>query len=292
MTQNYKVVGNGKVDVVVEAGLGSCLAEWLPMARRLSKKGKTVLLYERFGINLSTPAKEARTPKQIAWELHKLLKKVPHKEKVILLAHSQGGLYAQQFCRLYPELVEKLVLLDPLSANDNDFKEKLSEKEYKSSGVDKSSSFRTMQTLAKLHLGGITKRIMKGAPPFYYFHDFSKEETKEILGAFSKAGHARTALLEYQEAHRKENVAALRKKEGFPEIPLVLVTHASEPAIRENMEFGHNTRKFAEKIEKMWQELMKEYLEFSPQSEWISAKKSTHYIHLMEMELVEAAVLD
>ena len=97
---------------------------------------------------------------------------------MILLAHSQGGLYAQQFCRLYPELVEKLILLDPLSANDNDFKEKLSEKEYKSSGVDKSSSFRTMQTLAKLHLGGITKRIMKSAPPFYYYHDFSKEETK------------------------------------------------------------------------------------------------------------------
>ena len=109
MTQNYKVIGSGKVDVVVEAGLGSCLAEWLPMARRLSKKGKTVLLYERFGINLSAPAKEARTPKQIAGELYKLLKKVPHKEKVILLAHSQGGLYAQQFCRLYPELVEKLV---------------------------------------------------------------------------------------------------------------------------------------------------------------------------------------
>lgn len=35
---------------------------------------------------------------------------------------------------------------------------------------------------------------------------------------------------------------------------------------------------------------MKEYLAFSPKSEWIEAKKSTHYIHLMEMEIVKQAI--
>ena len=50
--------------------------------------------------------------------------------QITILAHSQGGLYAQQFARLYPEMVEKLVLLDLLSANDNRFKSELSKREY------------------------------------------------------------------------------------------------------------------------------------------------------------------
>lgn len=290
MTQNYKIIGNGPVDIVVELGLGSCLAEWLPMARMLSGEGHTILLYERFGINQSPPARNPRTPWNIAEELYQMLSKIPHKGKIILLAHSQGGLYAQQFCRRYPELVEKLILLDPLSARDNDFKEKLSKKEYRSSGVDKSGSFRVMKTLARLHLGEITKKLMKSAPPFYYYHEYSEEETEEMLGAYTKVLHAGTALEEYEQAHKRENVEMLQKKDGFPEIPLILITHSPELAIRENMEFGRNARAFAERIETMWQEQMKQYLKFSPQSVWIQAEKSTHYIHLMEPERILWAV--
>lgn len=156
--------------------------------------------------------------------------------------------------------------------------------------MDKSGSFRVMQTLARLHLGEITKKLMKNAPPFYYYHEFSKGETEEILGAYAKVLHARTALEEYEQAHKRENVDVLQKKDGFPDIPVILITHSSELAIKENMEFGHNTRAFAERVETMWQEQMKQYLEFSPQSVWIRAEKSTHYIHLMEPERVREAV--
>jgi len=48
------------------------------------------------------------------------------RERIILL-HS----LAQQFARLYPDMVKGIVLLDPLSANDNQFKQQLTEKSIK-----------------------------------------------------------------------------------------------------------------------------------------------------------------
>lgn len=95
--------------------------------------------------------------------------------------------------------------------------------------------------------------------------------------------HAKTALQEYEETHKREHIELLQTKEGFSSILLILVTHSSPLAIEESMQFGNSTREFATKIEQMWQEKMKKYLAFSPKSEWIEAKKSTHYIHLMEI---------
>ncbi len=287
---NYQIFGEGLVNIVVEMGLGSCIGEWEPLAGLLAKENHTVLVYERAGINHSEASAEKRKPQQIAEELHELLKSIPHAEKIIILAHSQGGLYAQQFCRLYPDIVEKLILLDPLSASDNEFKEKLSVEEYKKSGVDKILNFKIMYRLARLKLGFITKAMLKKAPPFYYYHSFTKEETEDILNCVKNPVHAQTVIEEYELAHMDENIKHLQSKGQFPDIPLILVTHASNLAIQENMLFGNNTKEFAEKVENMWQQIMKEYLTFSTASQWISATKSTHYIHLTEPELVEDLV--
>lgn len=283
--QRYQIFGQKPVEIVVEMGLGSCLSEWMPMARRL-EGSYGVLLYERAGINQSQKSDCERTPKNIANELYELLETIPHTEKIILLAHSQGGLYAQQFCRLYPNLVKKLILLDPLSANDMRFKDHLSKQEYKKSGVDKSMNFKIMRVLAQLKLGNLTKMLLKNAPPLYYYKDYQQEEINDILNSVKRVDHATTALEEYRNAHEAIHVNTLISKDGFPDIPLILITHSSELAIEESMRFGGNDKVFATKIENMWQELMKEYLTFSQHAIWIQAQKSTHYIHLQEPQRI------
>lgn len=292
MKHYYKIFGNQPVSIVVEMGLGACLSEWIPVAKKLSDVygDYGVLLYERAGINKSEASEDARTPVNIATELHDLLQEVNHMDEIILIAHSQGGLYVQQFCRLYPEMVKGIILLDPLSARDNEFKSSLSAKEYKKSGVDKSNNFKIMKTAAKLKMGFLVKKLLKNAPPFYYYKNYSKEETDEILGSCDKAVHAETALEEYETSHIGKEIEHLSVKGDFPDIPLILITHSSELAIKENIQFGNNTEEFAAKIEKMWQNLMKEYLSFSEKSYWVQALKSTHYIHLTEPELVEESL--
>ncbi len=291
--QYYKIAGKLPLRFVVEMGLGACIEEWMPFAEQLVEQSASqpgcsggVLLYERYGINRSPAPENTRTPYHIAQELQQLLAQIEHTEKVILIAHSQGGLYAQQYARLFPERVEGILLLDPLSARDYLFKEKLSSKQYTQSGVDKSSNLILMKKLVKMKMGWLVKKMMKNAPPFYYFQNFSSKEENVILNSYTNITHLDTAYQEYVLAHDKKEIQALEKKEGFPDIPLTLITHDSEFAIKESMQFGNNTREFAEKVENMWQDIMKEYLTFSKTTKYIQAKSSGHYIHLSDMETV------
>ena len=117
---NYKIFGSKIVDLVIEMGLGACIAEWESLAGELGKD-HGVLVYERAGINHSDKSDKERTPTNIAKELMDLLDEVPHDEKIVIIGHSQGGLYASEFCGIFPEIVKGLILLNPLSTEDNRF---------------------------------------------------------------------------------------------------------------------------------------------------------------------------
>ena len=260
---NYKIFGNETVDIVIEMGLGACIAEWESLARELGKN-HGVLVYERAGINHSDKSDRDRTPTNIAKELMNLLDKIPHDEKIVIIGHSQGGLYASEFCGIYPETVKGLILLDPLSIEDNRFKNELTAKELKRSGADKSKNFIILEILARLGLKGVVKKVMSQASPFYYTN-FSEEQKEDILNSLVNHTHLYTCREEYRLAHDEE-------------------------AILENMEFGRNSRSFAVRIEQLWQEIMKVYLDYSERAIWMQAKKSTHYIHLTEPELIIESV--
>ena len=285
---NYKIFGSKTVDVVIEMGLGACIAEWESLARELGKD-HGVLVYERAGINHSDKSDKERTPTNIAKELKRLIDEIPHEEKIVIIGHSQGGLYASEFCGIYPEIVKGLILLDPLSIEDNRFKKELTVKELKKSGADKSNNFTILEILTKLRLKGLVKRIMSQAPPFYYA-SFSEEQKEDILNSYVNMVHLHTCREEYRLAHDDATLKNMISKDNYPDIPIILVTHSSEEAIKENMEFGGNSRAFAVRIEQLWQEIMKEYLDYSERSVWNRAKKSTHYIHLTEPEIVVESV--
>ena len=281
---NYTIFGSKTVDVVIEMGLGACIAEWESLARELGKN-HGVLVYERAGINHSDKSDKERTPTNIAEELKRLIDEIPHDEKIVIIGHSQGGMYATEFCGIYPEIVKGLILLDPLSIEDNRFKMELTARELKKSGADKSKNFIILEILARLGLKGVVKKVMSQAPPFYYA-GFSEEQKEDILNSLVNITHLNTCREEYRLAHDDEALRNMVSKDKYPDIPIILVTHSSEEAIQENMEFGRNSRSFAVRIEQLWQEIMKVYLDYSERAIWMQAKKSTHYIHLTEPELI------
>ena len=285
---NYTIFGSKTVDVVIEMGLGACIAEWESLARELGKN-HGVLVYERAGINHSDKSDEERTPTNIAEELKRLIDEIPHDEKIVIIGHSQGGMYASEFCGIYPEIVKGLILLDPLSIEDNRFKKELTARELKKSGTDKSKNFIILEILARLGLKNVVKKVMSQAPPFYYA-GFSEEQKEDILNSLVNITHLNTCREEYRLAHDDEALRNMVSKDKYPDIPIILVTHSSEEAILENMEFGRNSRSFAVRIEQLWQEIMKVYLDYSERAIWMQAKKSTHYIHLTEPELIIESV--
>ena len=285
----YRTFGRQKVRIVVELGLGACIGEWWHIADRLAEHGG-VLIYERAGISNSKPSKNPRTPQAIAEELKLLLDTLPHEEKLILIAHSQGGLYAQQFARRYPDMVQGLILLDPLTAEDNRFKTLLTPAEYKMSGVEKASNLGLFRVMALLKLGFLIKLLVKNAPPFYYYSHFSRAAKKYILRSYTKAASYKTAMAEYRLSHSPEHIDGLKSAEGFPPIPVALLTHSCEICAGEIMEFGGATSELAIKIEDIWQDIMKAYLSFGSVSRHFLADKSGHYIHLTQPELLDEAI--
>ncbi len=284
----YFTFGTGQPNVVVEESMGSCSAEWWHIAEKLSER-YTVLVYDRAGYGKSSRSKLQRTPKNVASELFQLLESIGVEDSVVLIGHSLGGLYAEQFARAHPELIAGLVLLDPMSANDNVFKEKLSAEEYKQSGVDKTSGLKLGSRVCKAHLGFLLKSFLKKAPPFYYYN-FDKEAQEYLFSALTKASLYETAIEEYKMAHDECEVANLKTKGSFPAIPLVLITHASKAAIDEIIYYGNMKKEGAEKVEALWQTLMKECLNYTPKAKFIQAEKSSHYIHLTEPNLLWTAL--
>lgn len=287
----YAILGSQSVSIVIEMGLLSCMGEWWHVAEWLSQQYGGVLLYERAGVNNSQTQTAKRTPRAIAEDLKALLDTIPHESKLIFIAHSQGVLYVQQFTRLYPGMVKGMILLDPLSADDNRFRQHLTMEEFKKSGVDKFKNLKPSYTIAKLHLGFIIKALMKGAPPFYYKKDFSQEAKKYILDSFVKPAFYKTAMEEYSLSHEEAEITGLKTREGFPNIPLVLITHSSGVYEKEIIEFGGTTKELAHKIESIWQAIMKEYLTFSDTSKYMEAKSSGHYIHLTEPGLLDKGIV-
>lgn len=248
--QYFRIMGQEPVKFVIEMGLGACVEEWNILTHCLKDKGG-VLVYERAGIGRSKSSDSLRTPDTIAKELHELLGTVNHDTKIILIAHSQGGLYAQQYIRMYPKEVKGLIL----------------------------------EKMVNLKLGWLVKKMMKNAPPLYYA-EFSKEDADAILNSYTNKEHLKTCYQEYICAHDKKNLQGLINKGDFPNIPLTLIIHSSKFAIEESMQFGNNSREFASRIEDMWQGIMKEYLDFSTMSTFLQAEHSSHYIHLTEPELI------
>ncbi len=283
----YKIIGSGDLTFVIDTCLGSCSAEWWQISESLSKKGK-VLVYDRAGYGKSSVSMLKRTPQNIAIELYKLLNTLRIESDIIFVGHSQGGLNTIEFSLMYPDCVKGLILLDPATPFDNEFKELLTAQEYKKSGVDKTSSIKKDQIITSFGLGFTLKPLLKKAPPFCYF-DFTDESKSYLLQALCKNNTYKTALEEYHFSHDQmytNNIVNAIKNSPLENIKVKLITHSSEFYVNELKNYGNLETHTAEKIEIIWQNLMKRYLSLSDDSEHIIAPNSGHYIHLTDLEVL------
>jgi hypothetical protein len=276
--------------VIVETAMATCNAEWWHLAERWSEKF-CVLLYDRAGYGSSSASTLPRTPVNVANELSELINALGIQKKVILIGHSLGGLYAQQFARLFPDKVHALILLDPVSANNHIFKQKLNSREYYQSGIDKSKNLKLGLVVSSLKLGFLLKSLLRKAPPFYYFNEFTKDAEDCILNNLTQRKLYKSAISEYQFIEFGNEIMSLKEKNDFPDIPLSLICHDPKIMTAEIEEYGGADKATAIKIDDMWVSLMKEYLHFSSKAIYRQAQNSGHYIHLSDPNVIWETLL-
>jgi pimeloyl-ACP methyl ester carboxylesterase len=109
--------GSGGPTVVFESGIAATNLNWRHIQEAISGFSHTVS-YDRAGLGWSSPAKTARTPANIATELHSMLETAGIKPPFILVGHSFGGLVMRRYAQLFPKDVAGLVLVDPMRCEE------------------------------------------------------------------------------------------------------------------------------------------------------------------------------
>lgn len=236
----YTVQGNGPL-VVIMHEMGSSSAEWLHIQEKLSNHF-TVLAYDRPGYGKSGVYTKERTGGIIAEELHLLLTHLSLNKPVVLIGDRMGGFYALTFAKIYPDKVQSLVLVNPITYHNDLFKERL-EPVYYSNLIDRRPSIKLTRTLASIGL----LRFMKPLPA-------KIENTrirKAVLSYNSKPQTYDTMLDESGSAFKK--TVKQYAKESLPAVPATVVHHNIE-SYQRYLRTLYLAYYEAREIEEIWQD--------------------------------------
>jgi pimeloyl-ACP methyl ester carboxylesterase len=107
----------GGPTVVFESGIGATNLNWRHVQSTVSDFTATAS-YDRAGLGFSSPCRSARTPANIASELHEMLRQAHIEPPFILVGHSFGGLVVRRYALNYPDEVAGVVLVDPMRCEE------------------------------------------------------------------------------------------------------------------------------------------------------------------------------
>ena len=104
---------DGSPTVILEQGLGGASPAWVLIQPEVAKVTR-VCAYDRAGLGWSDPAPKGtpRDGKEVASELHTLLRKANVTGPYVMVGHSFGGLYTLYFSYRYADEVAGVVLLE------------------------------------------------------------------------------------------------------------------------------------------------------------------------------------
>ncbi|HEX4284140.1 MAG TPA: alpha/beta hydrolase [Terracidiphilus sp.] len=103
--------------VIFESGIAATHLNWIEIQRVVSGFAATAS-YDRGGLGWSSPCVSARTPSNVAAELHGMLECAGIKPPYVLVGHSFGGFIMRRFAGAYPREVSSVVLIDPMRCDE------------------------------------------------------------------------------------------------------------------------------------------------------------------------------
>lgn len=114
----HELPADGNKPVVILLGGGPGFSSWNlePIQMQINNWGYATYLMDMLGIGENRQALNPTQPVLQQWiaQIHSLQQEVSPQQPVVLVSHSWGALMAMLYMRDYPEMVEKLILLNPV----------------------------------------------------------------------------------------------------------------------------------------------------------------------------------
>lgn len=111
---NIFCTGSGSPTVIFEAGGGDDSSSFRAVQPGLSGFTR-ICAYDRAGVGFSDPSPWPSTAVNSVADLHRLVQAISPGRSVILVGHSNGGLYVPLYAATYPKDVAGMVLIDPFT---------------------------------------------------------------------------------------------------------------------------------------------------------------------------------
>ena len=259
-------VGEGSPTVVLDAGLGGFSLDWSLVQPELAATTR-VCAYDRAGYGWSDPSPHARTPSQIADELHTLLVNAGIQGPYVLVGHSAAGKDVRLFANRYPQVVVGMVLIDARheSVDTNRSPEALA--------AEHTQQRRFQRTIWAAARIGLVRAFWAAAWPqvFPATQNLSTETRAEIGVLQARSQQVKTVLRE--DALLTHDNAQLSSAPSLGDVPLMVL------AAGQNVEH-----------DPLWLPAQQQLAGLSSNAKLIVVEGSSHYIHWDQPMLVAGAI--
>lgn len=267
----YFIEGTGKKVVAIMVGMGCNLYDWLDIVHEISKSCRVIVIH-RPGIGNSKLHKNGSTTEIASKDMYNLLKELNIEEKIILVGHSYGGLCVQHFARLYPEVVEGIVLVESASMEAYKYSE------LELPVINETDSDEEYIRIWTQYSQCTKEQLMEEIKPTLSSKQLllPMDIQKELLEINVRPEIYINQLSEILDL--RNNVQNIKNVGEFPSIPLKILVRDAEYSINEWIQEGAPKIE-AERLENLNLSLQKDLKKLSPFNELKIIEKSNHCIN-------------
>jgi pimeloyl-ACP methyl ester carboxylesterase len=226
---NMVCTGKGSPTIVFMQGFNGGITDWRDVREPVSALTRSCF-YDRAGFGFSDPSDKPMTSESIADDLHKLLRAAGIKDRVVLVAHSMGGLYATYYADKFFADLAGMVLVDP--SFDGQFNYARSAEDEKALQLDADQFYSSMKSCAAFAQAG---ELSPGNPHnCFQIPSVTPNETEYLTHLFQQPSYyaAMRSQFENYTPVQGSTLAGDQEhnlKRSFESMPLVVLTAGLQP---------------------------------------------------------------
>lgn len=274
--------GTGSPTVLLVAGAGDIGAIWEPVQLGLQEQTR-VCSYDRPGLGWSDFAPGEQSIESQMTLLHNLLQTAEEPGPYIVVGHSIGGVMARTFAAAYPDETAGVVLVD--SSVEGQFAalpDEISDSNEAAALVF--SACRLVQPFGLIRLLGL------GNARAASFDLLSEDAQKAVAATFHQTRGCRALQLDGAVADDVLESGTPFDPSLLGDTPLIVITRGLAEQDAEPGRYSSRQIALFDETQEIWLELQAGLLNLSSESRQVIARRSGHYVHTTEPDVVIEAV--